>query len=482
MSYSEINTSINEIGIDKLLRCNYRTTVYKNNIANIRKQYNSTIRLKSIFSIISGYAFSSKDYVEEGIPIVRIGDLNQYLLNYDDMIKVSQEYYEEEKYRKYIVKKGDILISLTGDGNLKCLYYSDDKILFLNQRVAILRAKSDVNVEFYYWVLKSDFVKKQFAYYSNGKSQLNISPFDLANIKIPVIDEQMQRLCMEKISPIIKEVNELTSKVENTNKLINDTFFEKFNYNYDAFNKLKGVKIISRKFIDFGNNIDLRFSTKFHREAGRLIYKELKEKKYCNFKDIVKIPMITGQGISPSEFDENGDYAYISMADIKKWCIDEENLKKVSNAYSEKNGLKKINGFKDIQPTTIKKGDILLMRSGEGGIGKTAIVTNNLNAIFCDFLIRIRVDENKYNPFFVYYFTRTEYFQYLVEINKKGLGNNTNIFPNILNYFPIPDISLKEQQQIVDEVEKKINEQKEIEMKILKEQNEIEKILLEIIK
>ena len=482
MSYSKLNTSINEIGIDKLFRCNYRTTTYKNNIVNIRKQYDSTIRLKSIFSIISGYAFSSKDYVEEGIPIVRIGDLNHYSLNYDNMIKVPQEYYEEEKYRKYIVKRGDILISLTGDGNLKCLYYSDNKVLFLNQRVAILRAKSDVNIEFYYWMLKSDFVKKQFAYYSNGKSQLNISPFDLANIKIPVIDEQSHRLCMERISPIIEKVNELTSKVENTNKLINDTFLKNLDYNYDTFNELKSVKVVSREFIDFGNNIDLRFSSKFHREAGRFIYKELKIKKYRNFKDIVKIPMITGQGISPKEYDENGEYGYISMADIKTWYIDEENLKKVSNNYSEKHKFKKIKGFDDIQPTTIKKGDILLMRSGEGGIGKTAIVTKNLTAIFCDFIIRISIDESIYNPFFVYYFTRTEYFQYLVEINKKGLGNNTNIFPNILNYFPIPDISLEEQQKIVDEVNEKINQQKEIEIQILKEQSEIEKILLEMIK
>lgn len=192
--------------------------------------------------------------------------------------------------------------------------------------------------------------------------------------------------------------------------------------------------------------------------------------------------MITGQGISPKEYDENGDYGYVSMADIKTWCIDEENLKKVSNSYSEKHKFKKIKGVDDIQPTTIKKGDILIMRSGEGGIGKTAIVTNDINAIFCDFIIRIRVDEEKYNPFFVYYFTRTEYFQYLVEINKKGLGNNTNIFPNILNYFPIPDISLEEQQKIIDEVDKKINEQKEIDIQILKEQSKIEKILLEIIK
>jgi len=38
---------------------------------------------------------------------------------------------------------------------------------------------------------------------------------------------------------------------------------------------------------------------------------------------------------------------------------------------------------------------------------------------------------------------RAKYFQHLIEINKKGLGTNTNIFPSQIQEFPLIDISNK---------------------------------------
>ena len=72
------------------------------------------------------------------------------------------------------------------------------------------------------------------------------------------------------------------------------------------------------------------------------------------------------------------------------------------------------------------------------------------------------MDESVANPFFAYYYFRTDYFQYLVEVNKKGLGNNTNIFPNNLQDFPFPDLSLTEQEKIVEQIKTKMHEQNSI--------------------
>lgn len=121
------------------------------------------------------------------------------------------------------------------------------------------------------------------------------------------------------------------------------------------------------------------------------------------------------------------------------------------------------------------------MRSGEGGIGKVAIIEDDIDAIFCDFLIRIRVNEQLVNPLFAYYYFRTDYFQYLVEINKKGLGNNTNIFPNNLQDFPFPDISLTEQEKIVNQVKDKMHEQDSIMNTIKSKRNIIQQKIEEAI-
>ena len=93
--------------------------------------------------------------------------------------------------------------------------------------------------------------------------------------------------------------------------------------------------------------------------------------------------------------------------------------------------------------------------------------------------MRIRLKD--YNPEFAYYYFRTSYFQYLIEIYKKGLGNNTNIFPIVVQEFPLIDISLDEQQRIVDEIHAEIAKQEEIKSKIAELRNQIDSIIEEAI-
>jgi restriction endonuclease S subunit len=94
----------------------------------------------------------------------------------------------------------------------------------------------------------------------------------------------------------------------------------------------------------------------------------------------------------------------------------------------------------------------------------------------------MRVRLINYDPLFAYYYFRTEYFQYLVEVNKKGLGNNTNIFPSQIQEFPMIDIPLSAQQTIVNEIKTELDKQEEIKQKIEAERNKIDEIIEKAIK
>ena len=99
----------------------------------------------------------------------------------------------------------------------------------------------------------------------------------------------------------------------------------------------------------------------------------------------------------------------------------------------------------------------------------------DLKGIFADFTMRVRFQN--YDSLFAYYYFRTEYFQYLVEVNKKGLGNNTNIFPSQIQEFPMIDISLKDQQKIVDEIKTELDAQEQMNRKIEAERNKVDEII-----
>ena len=94
--------------------------------------------------------------------------------------------------------------------------------------------------------------------------------------------------------------------------------------------------------------------------------------------------------------------------------------------------------------------------------------------------MRIRFDSQKYNPMFGYYYLRSKYFQYLIELYKKGLQNQ-NIFPIVMQEFPAPDLSMEEQQKIVDEIEREIGKQKGLYSKIAGLRSQINNIIEETV-
>ena len=170
------------------------------------------------------------------------------------------------------------------------------------------------------------------------------------------------------------------------------------------------------------------------------------------------------------DFEENGNQYYVSMADIKNWRFEAEEAKTVFQFYYDANPNKRI-----------ALNDIIMARSGEGTIGKVAIIDNEDNeAVYADFTMRIRL--KNYNPLFAYYYFRTDFFQYLIYTHKKGLGNNTNIFPSQLQELPIPKISLTEQDEIANAIKTATGKQRIFDKKMLEKKEEIYSIIQEAIK
>ncbi len=432
------------------------------------------VRLSEYFEIISGYAFSSKDYTDEGVSVCRIGDISKYNeLLIDEMLLLPEEYADD--YTKYRIQNNDILIGLTGDGKFfKTCYVENLEIpVLLNQRVGIIRVKPNVkniSAKFVSLLFNSDKVQNQIRIVAMGKTQKNVSPFDILNVKIPKLELNEQNELLELIQPIENEITNLKSSKLKPLDTINKVFGEEFGFNWKEFEKLKKQKTYSSNLNEFANNIDCRMGLKFHNLAGKYLHSFLVANTTKKVKDFIDEPIVLGKSVSPSDYDEDGEYFYIAMSNIKTYAFDPEDCKKVTEEYSKSN-LKK----------TVQKGDILLARSGEGTIGKVALIEDeDLNAIFADFTQRIRL--TNYNTLFAYYFFRSEFFQYLVYTHKKGLGNNTNIFPSQIQEFPIPDWSEAKQSKIVEKIKTQIDAQNVIDIQIEQKQKEINLIIENAIK
>ena len=402
----------------------------------------------------------------------------------NNMPFVSYDFYDKQK--KGRVKDKDILLckdgALTGKS---CIVYKDDidyDQVLINEHVFRIQSNDRISQVFLFYLMQLPLFKlqiKDLAFKKKGQPGLNQD--HMKALKIPDVPFEIQLLFEEKISPIEKEIRELKSHIVNMNEVITDIFNDYFSYDKEGFKEQRDIRVYNAPFNYLGNNRDIRFSARFHRPSGYFVLEELLRRPHIKIKKCLSLPMITGQGISTSDYDYNGEYVYVSMADICSWELDIDEIEHVSDEYAESNLSKRPKGYSEQVSTEIKVNDILMMRSGEGGIGKVAIVKDDIKGIFCDFIIRMRFDETVINPDFAYFYFRSNYFQYLVEINKKGLGNNTNIFPNQVQEFPIPYLSLDEQQVIVDRVNVELNRQHEIAKAIKAKQEKITRILNELI-
>ena len=266
-----------------------------------------------------------------------------------------------------------------------------------------------------------------------------------------------------------QEIETIESSIKKNGEIIDDVFNREFRFAMDEFNRTKQAKRFSANYRTLSNNADLRFSAKFHRDSGNFVMQELMNRTDKKIKHYLAEPIVLGASVSPSDYSDDGEFCYISMATIKNWKFDLESASTVSKEYSDSK-----------QTKTVRKNDIILARSGEGTIGKVALIDDDeLQGVFADFTMRIRLKD--YNPEFAYYYFRTTYFQYRIEIYKKGLGNNTNIFPIVVREFPMLDISQEEQQRIVDKIHAEIAKQDEIKKQIESLRGQIDVLIQDVL-
>ena len=158
------------------------------------KKWSKDILSKHL-NVVGGYAFKSDLFIEEGIPVLRIGNINAGFFQPINMV-----YWKHNNcLSRYMVYAGDLVMSLTGTvgkddyGNV-CILGNDYDCYYLNQRNAKLELFPTLNKWYLSQILKFPAIKKKLTGISRGVRQANISNKDILNLEIPIppIDLQTQ--------------------------------------------------------------------------------------------------------------------------------------------------------------------------------------------------------------------------------------------------------------------------------------------------
>ncbi len=178
------------------------------------------LHLKDIISLQGGFAFKSELFKDEGIPIIRISNIspnNSVIL--DDLV-----YYDKlDNDSDFIIKKGELIIAMSGATTGKVAVYDLDQISYINQRVGLFKQISN---ELYYPFLVqytlSDSFKRELQKTLVAGAQPNISKKEIESfgISLPPYREQ------KKIADLLNNVDLKIKTIQKQNYEVSE--FKKY--------------------------------------------------------------------------------------------------------------------------------------------------------------------------------------------------------------------------------------------------------------
>ena len=71
-------------------------------------------QLNQVAKLVGGFAFKSKDFQPDGVPVAKIKNVRHRDIDLSDVDYVSKE--TANSCSKFLIKNGDVLISMTGSG------------------------------------------------------------------------------------------------------------------------------------------------------------------------------------------------------------------------------------------------------------------------------------------------------------------------------------------------------------------------------
>ena len=184
------------------------------------KNWNSSM-LKEHIKVIGGYAFKSKEFKKEGIPILRIGNINTGHFIPKDL----KFWSKDDKLVQYEILPGDLVISLTGttgkdDYGNACIMNNAYPLYYLNQRNAKLNLQKSVNKYYLEYALKIPEIKKRLTGISRGVRQANIANKDIENLILPIPPIELQN----KFAEIVKQIDKQKFEIENSLKEMQELY------------------------------------------------------------------------------------------------------------------------------------------------------------------------------------------------------------------------------------------------------------------
>lgn len=152
------------------------------------------VKFSSVAELKHGYQFRTTDFTEQGVKVLKITQIKD-----NGSIDISScSFIDSERLKSFennIVKKGDILMALSGATIGKIGRYKSDEIVLQNYRVGNFLPLDEqvLNKDYFYYFLTTENTYYQILANQNQSAQENVGKEDIHNMLVflPPLPEQL---------------------------------------------------------------------------------------------------------------------------------------------------------------------------------------------------------------------------------------------------------------------------------------------------
>lgn len=175
------------------------------------------VKLKELIKDVkSGATPVSDKYSEQGVPFIRIKDLDDegLFIQTEDITYIDVE--DAANYSKYAVSKDNVLISKVGTVGKAALVQSDMEGAIINQHLVSIELNGHLLPEFLVYYLKTSWVRQEFERRSGGSAQQFIKvqgieelpvPLPPINVQEAIIDHIRQKSSNDQVEKLQERIN-----------------------------------------------------------------------------------------------------------------------------------------------------------------------------------------------------------------------------------------------------------------------------------
>ena len=253
-----------------------------------------------------------------GVPLIRVQNVSDLILDEESLIGVEESIYDEQPAIQ--AQPNDIIITRVGTIGRVCRIPEKINRIAMGQNLTRIKLNETlVESGFMLAYMSSKFCQIQMERYAYGGVQASLTNKNIKQLLVPIPSPEIQKYIGDKV----RKAEELREEAKRLKKDAEEIFYEAIEI--DKLNS-KLIKVTKFSWIK-ENQIEDRLDLKYNSPSIITIYEHFRKYKCSLLKDEFKT--ISGYAFSSGDFDDMDGEKVIKIGDISDFTIDTTSLTRV---------------------------------------------------------------------------------------------------------------------------------------------------------